>query len=434
MALHKSFPSNPYEIIDPNFRWFPADEELRDKGNTFEKLVPPLVSSLRIEVSNWRDGNYPGISDTSRALLNWWFKEEHILLNQDNSTYNFRYYFAQREAIETVIWLFENQKVKDKNDLMRYDSLGILRGNMFLEDWLRFVIKMATGAGKTKVMSLLIAWSYFHKLYEENSKLSKNFLLITPNVIVFERIKNDFEGNKIFFADPVLPENGYQGRNWSDDFQLSLHLQDDLKNISEFGNLFLTNIHRVYESDLNMPSPQDEDSSYYFLGNKPVSKTSDGSIDLSKIVRKLEELIIINDEAHHIHEENAWFKSIKDINSNLIQKGLKLSLQLDLTATPKDSRGSIFPQIISDYPLVEAIHQKVVKQPVVPDEASRSKLKENQSIKFSEIWRDHINLGVEEWRKSYIELEPAGKKSILFIMADDTKSCDDVQEICHDYL
>ncbi|MCL5459745.1 DEAD/DEAH box helicase family protein, partial [Loigolactobacillus coryniformis] len=91
----------------------------------------------------------------------------------------------------------------------RYNSTGVLSPQMFTEEWLRFVIKMATGGGKTKVMSLVIAWAYFHKKYEDESRLAKNFLLITPNVIVFERIKNDFEGNKIFFLDPVLPDNGY---------------------------------------------------------------------------------------------------------------------------------------------------------------------------------------------------------------------------------
>ena len=53
----------------------------------------------------------------------------------------------------------------------------------------------------------------------------------------------------------------------------------------------------------------------------------------------------------------AWFKSIKDLNNNLIQKGGKLSMQIDVTATPKKTNGSIFVQTISDYPLVEAIHQ-----------------------------------------------------------------------------
>ena len=278
------------------------------------------------------------------------------------------------------------------------------------------------------LMSLVIAWAYFHKLYETNSTLAKNFLLIAPNVIVFERIKTDFEGNRIFFQDPVLPDNGFMGQNWQDDFQITLHLQDDLRNVSDTGNIFLTNIHRVFEGGVQDYSSEDEDSSNYFLGNKPVTKTNDATVDLGMVVRDIDELIVINDEAHHIHEENAWLKSIRDIDNQLKQKGSKLSLQLDVTATPKKKDGSIFVQTISDYPLVEAIHQKVVKNPVVPDEASRGKLKPTQSPLFSEKYRDYINLGVEEWRKTYEELEPTGKKSLLFIMTDDTKNCDEVAE------
>lgn len=426
MALHKDFPRDPFAILKPEIRWFPADEDLREKG--FEKLIPPLVAELRKKVQEWRDKNYEGASATSRALLAWWFKEEHIIYNADGSSYAFRYYFSQREALETVVWLYEVAQVKDKYDLIRYNSTGVLSPQMFTEEWLRFVIKMATGAGKTKVMSLVIVWAYFHKLYEENSNLAKNFLLIAPNVIVFERIKNDFEGLKIFFSDPMLPSNGYEGQNWEDDFQISLHLQDDLKNISDTGNIFLTNIHRVFESDIHEPSPEDEDSTEYFLGSKPVTKTNDATVDLGMIVRDIDELIVINDEAHHIHEENAWLKAIRDIDNRLKQKGGALSLQLDVTATPKKKDGSIFVQTISDYPLVEAIHQRVVKNPVVPDEASRGKLKPNQSTLFSEKYRDYINLGVEEWKKTYTQLEPTGKKSLLFIMTDDTKNCDEVAQ------
>jgi type III restriction enzyme len=427
MSLHKDFPRDPYEVLKPEIRWFPAPEDLRDTDK-MQKLLPPLVSELRKKVKEWRDIKYEGASETSKSLLNWWFKEEHILINKDGSTFNFKYYFAQREALETVVWLYEVAKVKDKYDLIRYNSTGILSPQMFTEEWLRFVIKMATGAGKTKVMSLLVAWAYFHRLYEPNSDLAKNFLLVTPNVIVFERIKNDFDGNKIFFTDPVLPDNGYHGQNWQDDFQVTLHLQDDLKGISNAGNIFLTNIHRVFEGDVREAGIDDEDTSEYFLGGRPVTKTNDSTVDLGMIIRDIDELIVINDEAHHIHEENAWLKSIRDIDNKLKQKGSHLSLQLDVTATPKDKKGAIFVQTISDYPLVEAIHQRIVKQPVVPDEASRGKLKENQSNLFSEKYRDFINLGIEEWKKVYETHEKTGKKAILFIMTDDTKNCDEVAE------
>ena len=127
---------------------------------------------------------------------------------------------------------------------------------------------MATGSGKTKVLSLLIVWSYFHKLYEEDSALSRNFLFITPNIIVLDRIKSDFGSNRIFFEDPLLPENGYEGQNWKSDFQIDLHLQDDVRISKKTGNIFLTNIHRVYENDVKIPSFEDENTQDYFLGKK----------------------------------------------------------------------------------------------------------------------------------------------------------------------
>ena len=74
MALHKDFPKDPYTILDPEIRWFPADEDLREKG--FDKLIPPLVAELRKQVKVWRDAKYEGASETSKALLNWWFKED----------------------------------------------------------------------------------------------------------------------------------------------------------------------------------------------------------------------------------------------------------------------------------------------------------------------------------------------------------------------
>ncbi len=424
MALHKDFPKSPYEILDPKIRWFPADEDLRKQG--YGKLLPPLVHKLRLKVKKWRESHYEGASFTSKALLTWWFQTKHY--NQGVETNPFQYYFAQREAIETVIWLYEVAQAKDKYDLIRYDSSGAVSSGQFPEDWLRMVIKMATGTGKTKVMSLLIAWSWFHKIYEKNSTLSGNFLIITPNIIVLDRIRSDFEGLKIFFQDPVLPENGFEGQNWKNDFQLVLHLQDNIGLVKKTGNIFLTNIHRIYTSKEQYPSPEDENTIDYFLGKKPVLKTTDSKVNLGEIVRNIDELMILNDEAHHIHDERlAWFQAIEDIHNKMKIKGGSLSLQIDVTATPKHNNGGIFVQTVSDYPLVEAIAQNVVKHPVLPDQASRAKLQEYQTIKFTEKYKDYIHLGFLEWKKTYERLKNT-KKSILFVMTDDTRNCDDVNE------
>lgn len=426
MALHPDFPKSPYEILSPDIRWFPADEALREKG--MEKLMPPLVAKIREKVKDFRDSGYVGASETSKSLLNWWFNEPHLLEQADGSAREFKYYFAQREALESIIWLYDVIGAKDKYDLFQFDSTGLVSASMFDESWRRYVIKMATGSGKTKVMALALAWSYFHKLYEPDSQLARNFLVIAPNIIVLDRIYKDFQGLRIFFADPVLPDNGYSGRSWRDDFQLTLHRQDEVRITQPTGNIFLTNIHRVYAGNETLPSPNDEDSRDYFLGPKPVAATTDSKVDLGIIVRDIDELMIINDEAHHIHDASlAWFKSIEDIHNQLLQKDSALSLQLDVTATPKHNNGAIFVQTISDYPLVEAIAQNVVKHPVLPDKPSREKLTERQSAKFTEKYADYLDLGVIEWRKAYAEHEKLGKKAILFVMTDDTRNCDDVK-------
>ena len=159
-----------------------------------------------------------------------------------------------------------------------------------------------------------------------------------------------------------MPDNGTDGRNWRSDFQLALHIQDEVGPLNSNGNIFLTNIHRVYDDKTPAPSADDENSMDYFLGKKPKGKTADSGVDLGRIVRDIDELVVINDEAHHIHDSKlTWFKSIGDIHNKLKQKGSQLALQIDVTATPKHNNGAIFVQTIADYPLVEAITQNVVK-------------------------------------------------------------------------
>ena len=427
MALHPDFPHSPHAILEPELRWFPADEALRE--TTMDKLMPPLVADLRRKVKEFRDSGYAGASDTSRSLLNWWFKEPHLLPGADGSMATFEYYFAQREAIETVVYLYDVVCARDKYDLMRFDSCDLVSTDMFAESWRRYVIKMATGSGKTKVMSLALAWSFYHKLYEPASELSRNFLVIAPNIIVLDRLYRDFQGLRIFFTDPVLPGNGFDGRNWQDDFQLTLHKQDEVRVTRQTGNIFLTNIHRVYAGEDIPPSADDENTMDYFLGKRPTGSTTDSSVDLGMIVRDIDELMVLNDEAHHIHDPRmAWFKSIEDIHNRLLQKGGGLSLQVDVTATPKHNNGAIFVQTVADYPLVEAISQNVVKHPVLPDAPSRSKLRERQSAKFTEKYEDYLDLGVIEWRKADAVHRKLGKKAILFVMTDDTRNCDEVAE------
>lgn len=406
---------NPFQILNPNQRWVPKEMRFDD----YEKFLPPLVHKIRLAVLKWRDNQYLGASKTSKSLLNFWFNCQH--------QNNFQFFFSQRESIESIIYLQEIAQAKDKYELMRFDSSNRISTGMFDENWTRYVVKMATGAGKTKVIGLTLVWCYFHKLYEKNSQLSQNFLVIAPNIIVLNRLLKDFAGLKMFLNEPFIPQNGFDCQNWQNDFTPTLHVQDDLKQISDSGNIFLTNIHRVFFNQ----EPQ-QNFEEIFCGTKPkINADTSKNLDLGKILRsnKIENLVVLNDEAHHIHDENlAWFKNIADISNKLkLKNGSSISLQADFSATPKHNNGAIFVQTICDYPLVEAIKQNVVKMPVLPDLSSRHQITEKESSDFVERYRNFIDLGYQEWHQQYQELK-SQKTPILFVMTNNTKEADEAAQ------
>jgi len=424
--------TDPHTIIHPDNRWLPTREELDQ--TSFINLLPPLVHKIRNAVYEWRNKNYKGATQTSKQLLEYWFQKEHTVI-KDEQEIEFQYYFAQREAIESIIYLYEIAQAHDKFNLMRFDSSGQISTGMFIEDWTRYVIKMATGSGKTKVASLVIAWSYFNKLYEENSNLSKNILLIAPNIIVLNRLLKDFKDKNVFKDDPVIPVDGWHQKNWNTDFQITVHVQDEVKAISPAGNLFITNVHRIFLSSYQDPTFENDDVTDYFLGKKPSPDADkDKGTDLGKILRsdKIKDLLIINDEAHHIHDEKlAWFQNIKDINNTLkLKQGNPISLQVDFTATPKHRGGAIFVQTICDYPLVEAIQQNVVKKLVLPDEPSRAKLREKETDEFVERYKDYVDLGFVEWKKQYDQYKKI-KTPLLFVMTTTTQESDEIADYLH---
>ena len=120
MPLHPDFPRDPYAILEPEIRWYPGDDQIGELG--LMHLLPPLVHAIRREVKAWRESSYAGASRTTRALLRWWFQVEHIIPQADGTAERFRWYFAQREAVESAIWLYEVAKARDPHGLMRFDS------------------------------------------------------------------------------------------------------------------------------------------------------------------------------------------------------------------------------------------------------------------------------------------------------------------------
>ena len=133
--------SDPFKILSPNERWAPTQGQMDAFQNAYEKLLPPLVYKIRIAFAKWRDEGYQGASETSKSLLNFWFNQEHLI-----GQTKFSFFFSQREAIESIIYLYEIAKARDKYELVRFDSSQRVSTGMFEETWTRYVIKMATGA------------------------------------------------------------------------------------------------------------------------------------------------------------------------------------------------------------------------------------------------------------------------------------------------
>lgn len=281
-----------------------------------------LVDPLRAFVKEWRELNYPGASDTTRALLAHWFERPHRVEGKNSEETEFRYYFCQREAVETFIYLMEVRGLRSLSSLIfeygganaETDALGV---NPEEDEWPRYAFKLATGAGKTKCMSLAIVWSYFHALRESGSEMARHFVVIAPNLTVFERLKEDFKpekGKDIFMQDPLIP------LEWRGDWNFSVVLQDEASGAITGGALYLTNIHRLFEQRTN----RKKDADTYAWAGPSVSraKALDTGAELRERITSHRRVMVLNDEAHHVWDPNsAWNDAIRSLHDTLIKRG-----------------------------------------------------------------------------------------------------------------
>lgn len=385
----------------------------------------PLVRAIRAEVDGWRRGGYAGVSETSRTLLNYWFGTEHRVPNEDGDLTPFRYHWAQREAIETIIYLYELRRIRSVAELMFEfgdNSIADLALGIPPEEdrWPKDCCKIATGGGKTKVMSLAIVWSYFHSLYEPDSDLARHFVIIAPNLTVFERLKDDFENCSIFYRDPLLPEE------WRNDFQVQVVLQDEPGGTTTTGAIYLTNIHRLYESRNNREYEEALDGGSIFGPPVNRGKALDTGTVLRDRITSHPSLMVIDDEAHHLHDPDlAWNRAIDALHKQSLIRGNKgICLQLDFTATPKHTNGELFRHIVCDFPLGEAVDAGIVKVPVLgeSDELIESGDKRTPAHQRYAV---HLKLGYQTYQRAFEEWSKV-RKPILFVMTEDAKAANEI--------
>jgi len=381
----------------------------------------PCVPAIRKAVADWGAGGYKGVTDTTRLLLNYWFKPEpddpfsspgaHRLPNGQF----FQYHQSQREAMETLVYLYEVAGVRRHKSLLEKYSPPDIASLRLLQydEFTRYCVKMATGSGKTKVMALAIAWQYFNAVAEGRDNYSKTSLIIAPNVIVFERLRADFGSGRIFKTDPVIP------KELEIFWDFDCYMRGDSERASSQGALYLTNVQQLYdraEVDDNEP-----DEMTGVMGSKPPTKTMEVEDFDERIAARGGPCLVVNDEAHHTHDEDSeWNKVIRRLHDD-VPGGL--GAQLDFTATPRYSKGALFTWTVFDYPLKQAIIDNIVKRPL---KGIARDIQEGRSDIASTRYEAYLTAGVERWREYAVQLEPFGKRPILFVMMNSTKDADDV--------
>ncbi len=387
----------------------PKTKRSPDQQGLFEPdfKTAPCVSAIRQAVRAWVDSGYSATA-TTRQLLQHWFHTDHRTRNGDP----FAYYPFQREAVETLIYLYEIAKKERHKDLLEsYATAPNLRLLQY-DQFARYCLKMATGSGKTKVMALAIAWQYFNAVLEDATHYAATTLLLAPNVIVFERLRNDFAGGRIFRTDPVIPPE------LEIFWELDCYMRGDSERADSQGSLYLTNIQQFYarEEQKNNDEPA---IMTLMLGSKPPAQSTTVEPFESRLLKRGGPVFVVNDEAHHTHdEENEWNRSIRRLQEQLQARQAAVSLQLDLSATPRYSKGSLFTWIIFDYPLKQAILDNVVKRPL---KGIASGIQEVPSDIASIRYQAYLAAGVERWREYRTQLAPLARKPVLFVMLNSTK-------------
>ncbi|MGI8679845.1 MAG: BPTD_3080 family restriction endonuclease [Jatrophihabitans sp.] len=319
-----------------------------------------LVNELRRDVAKWRAADYDRATAISKKLLRHWADE-----TREN-----RVLFCQREAAETAIFLAEVAGRHGYADWRRRLDEPNAEHNSGLP---RVALKMATGAGKTVVMAMLIAWQTANKVQTpRDARFAKRFLIVTPGITIRDRLR---------VLQPGSEGNYYAERDL---------VPSDLEGAIKQAQIVITNYHSFQLKDAKEIRGVNGNTRKILLAGKkadPFRETPDAMVSrvLREFVSSKEQVVVFNDEAHHCYQDkpigatlskdqqdaNAsarqWFKGLQAVH-----KRLGIKTVYDLSATPfylggsGYNQGYIFPWVVSDFSLMDAIESGIVKIPRTP--------------------------------------------------------------------
>jgi len=416
----------------------------------------PLAKAIEPVIEDWAKGGYPAvngkqITDVTRELFNWWFSEQ---VHEADT-----FHICQRRALEAIVYCYEILGVPLVETLFETFSSGLLERENLKKGiekigHPRFGIKMATGTGKTWVITAIIIWQYWNRVRNDDKRFASHFLLCAPGNIVYERLLDSFLGRKTKDGKR-LPDTAdirktiFMPDSWRDDFNFKIFSKEDLQEsspVTESPFILITNWHQLMDT-----TKQREDTLSEHLG---IDMKSDSiSLRVERFMNFLtfnNDLIIVNDEAHHVQnasdaEQKRWQESIEVLRKALQARKGNVFVQYDFTATPfviKGKRKEYFPHVIYDYGLVEAMRAMLVKQIFIEKSSLLSERIEKlppseldvtghrdeagRPIELSETQKHMLDVGLaklDNLKKEFVRLK-IQKKPVMFVIGDQNAEAD----------
>lgn len=377
-------PSESYIPVPVSKKGRPAEQLTLDFDVTGERREQnSLINDIRREVERWRANNWNGVTPYTRKLLTHWTAQPP---DRDDPVL-----FCQREAAETAIFLAE---VAGRHGTADYRRRLEPENQLHNDGLPRIALKMATGSGKTVVMAMIIAWQTINKVMTPNdARFAKRFLVVAPGITIRDRLG---------VLHPERDDNYYRERDLvpTDLWDALLQAQVEIINYHVFLPRDSKEIQGVAANTrkiLRAGKPEDADA----FRETP-------EMVAARIMRSFGtgkgEIVVLNDEAHHCYQDKllesgsdeadsedvarnrdarVWFRGLCDLRR---RAGIKTVY--DLSATPYYLKGSgynegfIFPWVVSDFSLMDAIESGIVKVPRIPvdDDAA------GQELVYLRLW------------------------------------------------